>query len=200
MSLEVPVFAGTARRTDMRDGVLINEDLDPLQLHGELRRFGRICIRNILQAEVADELREYLETRVPWELDYRDGDEARTMNTDRMHGLSQQERALIQSRIFKQATVEFQFMYGHYSLIHAVNEGLLGGTILETFVNYLNSEHFIGFSRVLTGNDEITNAEVQASRYDRGHFLTQHDDTADPARRYAIVFGFTRNWNADWGG
>jgi hypothetical protein len=188
------------RITSNNSFVLINEDLDPTRLRGDPERTGRIRISNVLKPAVAAEVRNYLESRVPWEIAYMDGGKAVTLNTDRLHKLSQQERLAIKGRILNQARSGFQFMYGHYLLIHAVNEGLLDGTILETFVKYLNSEHFIGFARTLTGNGEITNAEVQSSRYDRGHFLARHNDSADPDRRYAIVFGFTRDWIADWGG
>ncbi|WP_426039530.1 2OG-Fe(II) oxygenase family protein [Brevundimonas sp. DC300-4] len=39
------------------------------------------------------------------------------------------------------------------------------------------------------------------TRFRKGHFLTEHDDTAEGKNRlYAYVLGLTPGWRIDWGG
>jgi SM-20-related protein len=43
--------------------------------------------------------------------------------------------------------------------------------------------------------------DAQATRYERGHYLTQHDDSAaEKGRLYAFVLNLTPHWRTDWGG
>ena len=72
---------------------------------------------------------------------------------------------------------------------------------LAAAYGFLNSPAFLDFVRVLTGDPRPNYADAQATRYERGHYLTQHDDSAaEKGRLYAYVLSLTPDWRADWGG
>ena len=73
--------------------------------------------------------------------------------------------------------------------------------MLHNFHEWLNSDEFLEFARGVTGFDDISFVDSQATRYSPGHFLGTHDDTLKGKnRRAAYIFNFTPNWRPDWGG
>jgi Rps23 Pro-64 3,4-dihydroxylase Tpa1-like proline 4-hydroxylase len=66
---------------------------------------------------------------------------------------------------------------------------------------FLNSAAFLDFVRALTGDSRPNHVDAQATRYERGHYLTQHDDKKPSSGRlYAYVLNLTPHWRTDWGG
>jgi Rps23 Pro-64 3,4-dihydroxylase Tpa1-like proline 4-hydroxylase len=65
----------------------------------------------------------------------------------------------------------------------------------------MSSAPVISLFRALTGSSEIDFADVQATRYRAGHFLTEHHDKREGSRRIAAyVLGLTETWRPEWGG
>lgn len=55
--------------------------------------------------------------------------------------------------------------------------------------------------RDITRSESITYADMQATRYSKGHFLTEHDDNVQGKNRIAAyVLNLTPKWRNDWGG
>src|SRR5439155_15798070 len=66
---------------------------------------------------------------------------------------------------------------------------------------FLASPGTVEVLRRIVGNDDVAYADVFASRYRAGDFLTIHEDKPDGvARIAAFVFGLTRIWRPEWGG
>ena len=75
------------------------------------------------------------------------------------------------------------------------------GLLLHRMVEFLNSPILIDFAQRITGDNRIRKADVQATCYRAGHFLTTHSDMHEQdGRLYAFVLGLTESWQADWGG
>ena len=105
------------------------------------------------------------------------------------------EKDDLRQQIVHQATTRFSYCYGRYELIPGDPEHLL------EVRDYLSSTEFIEFMHDLTGDTEIVRADAHATVYNPGYFLKKHDDTyGGKSRRFAYVYGFTRDWQADWGG
>lgn len=65
----------------------------------------------------------------------------------------------------------------------------------------VNAPETLAQVRALTGFQDITPADGQATRYRGGHFLTRHrDDIPGQDRRVAYVLSLTERWHPDWGG
>ena len=75
------------------------------------------------------------------------------------------------------------------------------GFFLNEVLIFLNSPEFLGLMRDVTGEESITFADAQATRFDAGHFLTCHNDEVEgKCRRVAYVLSLSPVWNSDWGG
>lgn len=73
--------------------------------------------------------------------------------------------------------------------------------LVHGVLGFFNTPDFIGFARHLTGDDSITHANAQCTRYRPGHFLLPHEDIDEQeGRRYAYVLNLTRDWKPDWDG
>ncbi len=103
--------------------------------------------------------------------------------------------------VYAQASDEFQFMFDTFRISDEVEAGRLLEGLLVDFYRELNSAEGIGFLRALTGDDRVRYADVQATRYRPGHFLSTHTDQHEgKARLYAYVLNLTPTWLSDWGG
>mgnify|MGYP003473067562 CR=1 FL=1 len=70
--------------------------------------------------------------------------------------------------------------------------------LLARFGDFLDSAPFLDLARRLTGRPDISFADVQATCYREGHFLTTHDDlVAGKNRVAAYVFSFTPRWRPE---
>lgn len=77
-------------------------------------------------------------------------------------------------------------------------------SIVRNFLQFVNSADFIEFSRSVTGIAELARADVRATRFRSGHFMTFHDGTRalDPQgkRRIDYILHCTPQWKPEWGG
>jgi Rps23 Pro-64 3,4-dihydroxylase Tpa1-like proline 4-hydroxylase len=74
-------------------------------------------------------------------------------------------------------------------------------SLLARFVDFCNTESFMGFARELTGADDICRVGAQATCFRAGHFFGFHADAEEEdQQRATCVFNFTPHWMAEWGG
>ncbi len=187
----------------------LNPNIDLAPLQAEFQRSRRVRIDNILSPDSAEYILENLMECTAWHLVYSDqtGSPVR-LNSDELNELDQQAYSEIQSGLVERASNSYQFIYKFFPIIDAIKTGLLPeASMLYQAATFTNSGEFIKFARKLTATDSLVKFDPQASLYEGGHFLNVHDDTSDQRtpsdssiRRYAVVFGFTKNWSANWGG
>lgn len=112
---------------------------------------------------------------------------------------SQRGREIIET-ITREAATEFRYIYDGYRLSKLVVAGESVPAALSDFFFFLNSPEALRFFRAI-GDDRIAVLDAMATRYRRGHFLTQHNDNDPGAHRVlAYVFNLTPQWRIDWGG
>ncbi len=187
----------------------LNPTIDLAPLQSEFKRKRRVRIENILTSESAEYILENLMNTTAWNLVYSDqyGLPIR-LDSDRVENLSENDYSEIHSGLIQRAAGSYQFIYKFFPIIDAIKDGrLTESSMLYEAANFTNSTEFIKFARHLTGSDSLVKFDPQASLYESGHFLNVHDDTSynrTPSdlsvRRFAVVFGFTKNWSANWGG
>ncbi len=98
------------------------------------------------------------------------------------------------------ATERFHYLYDNLPLWDLDQAGKLQG-LWKALVAFVNSETFLGAMREITGEARIAFADVQLTRYRRGHFLTAHDDGIEGKNRYyAYVLNLSPRWKIEWGG
>lgn len=174
-------------------------DFEPARTRLALR--SRVQIANYLQPEAADRLHRCLVQEVPWTLAERADGQSRTIDAASYAAMAATARSQLLGRAYARAESGFQFVYDSYMMVTAANEGRDPGLLLHRILEFLNTPEYLQFMRWLTGEPRIGAASAQATRYQRGHFLTRHEDE-DKAedRAFAYVINLTRQWNPDWGG
>ncbi|TMP82887.1 proline hydroxylase [Pseudoalteromonas phenolica] len=105
-----------------------------------------------------------------------------------------QEKQQLFSHIYEQASQGIGFVYGRRALSNTTNEELID------FKKHLNSSELLErMSRA--SQQKIIKASAQATCYQKGDFLTRHNDVIhSEGRVYAYVLGLTEQWHPDWGG
>lgn len=162
---------------------------------------GYVHIRDVLLDTDANRLYRALLAETPWNLVFTDRGKHIDMPPEQLDVMDAKHVHALQKAIYAQAENSFQYCYNNYPIFDAVKDGLNEGHALHEFYAWLNASAFLDFAREVTGFDDISFLDAQATRYKPGHFLTVHDDAADNKnRRVAYVFGFTQDWPTDWGG
>jgi SM-20-related protein len=185
---------------------LLNPDLDIESLSRRLAGTGRIVIRDVFTPDAARRIHEELATGIPWRLAYLDtrvtGEhQNQQLTQEQFVAMGPQKAAALRGMIFIQARDSFQYLYQHFNLGGGQLTGETQGLFVSDLMDYLRGEDFQGFARRLTGVEELDDIYAHATLYTAGNFLKVHEDvTASDDRRFAYVFGFTRNWQADMGG
>lgn len=168
-------------------------------LRDRLSRAGRVQILDILTPDYADHLAAeaaqapyQLTTLAAPPLEYPPKALAAMSAADR----SQAEGEMRESRL-----QPHQFYAFDNVAIDALTRLGQAAPVWAELVGLLNSDPMLELIRDVTGEPRIAFADAQLTRFRRGHFLTEHDDTAEGKNRYfAYVLNLTRDWSIDWGG
>lgn len=179
---------------------MLNPSLEPDSLRQDFSQNGRVRVMDILTPEYAEQAARWLETRIPWQVVFRRGKESATMTQQEFQQLTDQQRSELLANIINQAGERFQYLYGYYNLADAYKELQDPSAFLFKLTEFIASEYFRDFVRTVSGVQEISGINAQATRYVSGQFLTRHDDAEDPVRKVAYVLGLTRAWRPEWGG
>ena len=162
---------------------------------------GYVHIPAVLPDDSASRLHKALVEETPWNLAFHDGEKHVDMTAEELGQLDREALNRLQQSIFSRARDAFQYSYHSYPIFDAVSAGINDGHLLHGLYEWLNSDEFVGFARAVTGFDDITFVDAQATRYSPGQFLNLHDDIQEGKnRRAAYIFNFTPQWRPDWGG
>ena len=103
--------------------------------------------------------------------------------------------------IYRMAQTHFQYVFNQYYISQAIELNEHPNDPLHQMHWFMNSSEVLSFMRILTGDNTISKADSYASKYQRGHFLTAHDDRHDKHdRAAAYVVSMTKRWEKNWGG
>jgi Rps23 Pro-64 3,4-dihydroxylase Tpa1-like proline 4-hydroxylase len=183
----------------------------PLHLHRSLdvaaaarvfRERRRVRITDVLEPASAERLHACLAQEVPWRLTYNEGTQNVVVDAATLRGLGDRKRQELVQGVLTRAQDKFQYLFCTYPMVTAYLKGEDPELFLHSVFEWLNDSRTLDVLRQITGIDTIRKADAQATLYQPGHFLKQHDDTNRSAerRRVAYVLQLTRRWRADWGG
>lgn len=179
----------------------INPRLDAGALSALYQPHKRIHVRSLLAGNAAEALHRYLDGEVAWSLVLNDGNDVREATPEQRKEFGPDRELELAAFAYEAARRGFQFLYECRRVPEEASARAAEPTLLNRFVDFLNSPRFIEFARRLTGAADIEWADAQATRYGPGHFLTRHDDSSGARnRRVAYVMNLTPAWNTDWGG
>lgn len=179
----------------------LNPDIDIDACRRRYVERGRALIADLLAGNGAKRILTCLEMEKRWDLVTDSGGKHVHFNAAETERLPADAQAKLLSVVHRQAATGFQYLYASYPVSDVFHGGGAPGHFLNEVFVFLNSAPVLDLVRAITGDDEIGHADAHATRYGRGHFLTEHDDSrAGADRRAAYVLGLTPKWRPDWGG
>lgn len=178
----------------------LHPGIDPASLRGEYASTGRVAIDPFLDSGSAMILRDHLLAREDWTLVMNAGDKVFEMPCQAEAALTREQRATLDAKVAEAATFGFQYRYDSIRVPDEQEARDRAGTALDRFASFISSREVVALLERVTGT-AIDFADVQATGYRPGHFLTGHDDNvAGKNRSAAYVFGLTPRWRIEWGG
>lgn len=185
MSTEVKI----ARRSDSR------------QLRADFKREQRIQVIDFLESQSAQNIYDSLHSQAQWNLAWNLEGEHHDMDYVGVQEWPEPQKQKLEKLIHEQAAHDFQYRYAAIPIYDIYQQNLLPGHFFNAIYEFINSEPVLKFARDVTGFDKIALADIQATRYSKGHFLTEHDDAVKGKHRLAAyVLNLTPEWKPDWGG
>lgn len=179
----------------------LDPGLDPALIARVYRQSGRVHIPGIFPADVARHVHAVLATGTPWQLSLANRGSNAGLDLATYDALAPEKKAELDRLVHDAAAGGFSYLYKNFPLDDCRDAGRHLDHYLMRVLDFLNSPAFLEFARTITGVPAIRRLDAQATLYERGHFLTRHDDHAPPKRRVAAyVLNFTPEWRADWGG
>jgi Rps23 Pro-64 3,4-dihydroxylase Tpa1-like proline 4-hydroxylase len=179
----------------------LSSSLDRDAAANSFSRNGYAQIRKVLPNENAIRIHKSLIEKTPWNLAFNDRGKHIELPAAQISAMLKPKVTQLQQAIYAQARDNFQYCYSNYPIYDAYKAGLNSGHLLHQFYEWMNDDDFLGLARSVTGFDDISFVDAQATRYMPGHFLSTHDDTVEGKnRRAAYIFNFTPDWSVDWGG
>lgn len=164
-------------------------------------QYGRVEILDFLAPGQADTLRNHLLERADWTLVLNAGAGVYEITRDDFAMLTPQQSAELDARVNDAARDGFQYRYESVRVPDQAVEREKRNTLLDRFIIFMSSPEVLELMAQITGADDLSFADGQATAYSSGHFLTGHDDdVSGKERRAAYVFGLAPNWRAEWGG
>ena len=181
---------------------MLNPDLDTKALAAEFEKDGRIRIENILTPGVAERVRAYCLTDVPFETIYYLDGENHVSPVEEMARMDPSQQHEFQTKIIKAAGQGVGFVYCGY-MIGRAQKNVASERLryLHSIFEFLNGREMLDFVCKVSDRDDLLSADAQYTRYTAGQFLTRHrDDVSSEERRLAYVLAFSKDWHPDWGG
>ena len=179
----------------------LNPGLDRDRLARAYGEHARLHIPDFLVRADAEPLLAALESSADWKLIMNQGERVVELDRRMQAGLSPQQKMRMNAAVFAAAQRGFQYRYETIKAPHADAARAIHATALNAFARFMSSDEVLFLLRGITGAEDITFADAQATAYGPGHFLTSHDDLAlKQMRRVAYVFNLTQQWNVEWGG
>lgn len=179
----------------------IDPALNPSTMTAAFRQFGRIHIPGFLTPASAERLHRGLAAETQWLCSTMGGGQTIDVPVEQLEAFPPDQAMRFLQLAHAEARDGFHYMFDNVRVSDLVETNQPLAAELAAAYSFLNSPAFLGFVRAITGDARPNFVDAQATRYDRGHYLTQHDDSAEgKGRLYAYVLNLTPRWRTDWGG
>ena len=178
----------------------INPDLDLDSLARKYAAEGRVRIYRLLEPVGVAKLYDHLLGRTDWWHLINGPDGILELSRGQRDRMSGKAKAALDKEIHERARTDFQYRYEALRVPDDEDE-LERDDPLSDFARLMSGEPMLAMLRAVTGDDDLSFSDGQATAYGPGDFLTCHDDDVPgKGRRAAYVFGMTPGWKPEWGG
>lgn len=179
----------------------ISSSFDTDQLADQFTITKRIHIPNFLDLSSAELIYQNLIQQEQWNLAWNNSGHHTDMDYQSVLQWTDEQQRELTKIIHSQAEHAFQYCFAAIPIYDIYHSQLLPGHFFNKLYEFFNSPSMIGLARAITKEPTIEFADMQATRFSRGHFLNQHDDNVKGKNRLAAyVLNLSPNWRTDWGG
>lgn len=179
----------------------LNPTLDANALARRYAEQGRVRIVDFLRADGAEMLSGALRGRADWHWVMNSGDKVFELTRDARGALSAEQARALDDATYATARSGFQYRFETLRVPDEEAARMASDDMLAAFATWLSSPEPIDLLRRVTGAQTIDFADMQATAYGPGDFLTGHDDAvAGKQRHAAYVLGLNPTWRTEWGG
>jgi SM-20-related protein len=183
------------------ENIGIDPTLDPASLAGAFARHGRIHVPGFLVEGAARRLHQALVEERLWMCATQGGGVNVDIPVEHLDTLTPEQAARFIQLAHSEACTGFHYMFDNLRISDAAARGQPLSPALRDGYAFLNSPAFLRFVAAVTRDDRPNFVDAQATRFEPGHYLNQHDDAKPAAGRlYAYVLNLCPGWRADWGG
>lgn len=160
-----------------------------------------VQIPNLFEPDIADQI-EHILASLPWRLVCQnDAEENVLLTREQLAAMSPEELKRLDEGQRERAARGIGYTYFMYPMISAALQNWDREHPIHVLTQFLNSPPFFDFARKVTSHPGITKVDAHASLYRQAHYLTTHQDNNITTHgRSAYTIGFSRDWQADWGG
>ncbi|MEY4556033.1 MAG: hypothetical protein RL093_1152 [Pseudomonadota bacterium] len=183
------------------DGIEIDPTLKPSSMTAAFNQFGRIHIPGFLKPVGAEMLHRALAAEKLWLCSTMGGGQTIDIPVEQLEAFPPDQAMRFVRLAHAEARDGFHYMFDNLRISDMVEKRQPLNPAYAAAYAFLNSPAFLDFIRALTGDPRPNHVDAQATRYEPGHYLTQHDDKKPQSGRlYAYVLNLTPHWRTDWGG
>jgi len=181
--------------------ISMNERLDNEDLCLQYKQQNRLQVTDFLTAKSAALIYDALLNQAQWNLVWNNNGVHTDMDYEVVSKWSNEQKETLNQVIFSQAQTSFQYFYAAIPIYDLYQNKSLPGHFFNQIYEFINSEEVLNFARNITSDQRISYADIQATKFTQGHFLSEHDDAVDGKKRIAAyVINLTPIWQVDWGG
>ena len=180
----------------------LDPTIDLQILADDFARCGRVQIAPFLEpGDGADLLLQHVAGREDWRVNVMTAaDKAIWFDRPSWNALKPQEREGVLQLAAPTDAKGFRYVFEEIVVVGSDLENREPATLLGQFADFLSSAPLIEAIRRITGATDVAAADLKATCYRPGHFLTQHNDGQEMQRRVAYVLGLSPQWRPEWGG
>jgi Rps23 Pro-64 3,4-dihydroxylase Tpa1-like proline 4-hydroxylase len=179
----------------------LNPRTDTAALKAEFTRFGVLSIPDILTPETADWLHSLLRSREDWKQSIASGNSLVELDRPTRAAMTPQQKADLDNAVYGSARQQFQFRYETLRVPDDDAGRAASSDPLAAFARWWSHGEPRDFLREVMSLPQIDFADLQATAYSPGDFLTGHTDDVDgKGRLAAYVLNLTPKWAVEWGG
>ncbi|GAA0629094.1 2OG-Fe(II) oxygenase family protein [Brevundimonas kwangchunensis] len=182
--------------------LILNPAHRPAAYGDVFRQHGRLHIPSILTPDSSQALYQTLASAEDWtrSIHVREGEDL-DISVRELEAMPADRRAELEASLVGSSSDSLQYIFDTVRISAETRAGRAMSEPMKAIAHFINSAAFLEFVAQVTGDDRLAFADVMATRYLPGHFLTAHGDENPRERRlYAYVLNMTPVWRADWGG
>lgn len=185
----------------MKFDASVNSKQDWSGLAERFRRNGHVRIFQFLGGDTAQRLHDKLRARQDWLQVLNSGDKLVELDRPTRGQLQEDQRKALDDAVYGSARYGFQYRYETIRVPDEPAARKASDDFLGQFATWFSSRDILTKLKTVIGIDAIDFADMQATAYEPGDFLTGHDDNvAGKNRHAAYVLSLNPVWRPEWGG